>query len=54
MGAPNPSGERLMTAGGAANPNNVRSTFFNTVHLLPKGLRFEPKPTNLLLASGAI
>ena len=30
-----------MTAGSAKNPNNVTSTFFNTVHLLPQGLRFE-------------
>jgi len=26
---------------GAEKPNNVASTFFNTVHLLPKDLRFE-------------
>jgi len=30
-----------MTAGAPKCPNNVTSTFFNTVHLLPKDLRFE-------------
>jgi len=30
--------------------NNVASTIFNTAHLLPKDLRFEP---NLFLALGA-
>ena len=33
MGAPN-------LAGDAENSNNVTSTFFNTVHLLPKNLSF--------------
>jgi len=32
---------RRMTARGAESPNNVRSNFFNTVHLLPKDLRFK-------------
>ena len=27
--------------GAPKNPNNVTNTFFNTVHLLPKDLRFE-------------
>jgi len=30
-----------MPAGSPKSPNNVTSTFFNTVHLLPKDLRFE-------------
>jgi len=37
------------------SPNNVASFFFNTVHLLPKGVRFEhgaPLP-NLFLTPGA-
>jgi len=37
-----------ITAGSLKSPNNVASTFFNTVHLLPKDLRFE----NFLLAPG--
>jgi len=32
---------RRMTAGVPKSPNNVTSTFFNTVDLLPKDLRFE-------------
>jgi len=32
---------RLITTGGASNPNSITSAFFNTVHLLPKDLRFE-------------
>jgi len=32
---------RGMTAGPPKSPNNVISTFFNTVHLLSKDLRFE-------------
>jgi len=34
-------GGHWMAAGGAENPNNVTSTFFNTVYLLPGDLRFE-------------
>ena len=34
--------------------NNVTSTFFNTVDLLPKDLRFEHGLPNLLLAPGTI
>jgi len=30
-----------MTVGVRKNPNNVTNTSFNTVHLLPKDLRFE-------------
>jgi len=30
-----------MTAGALKSPNNVASTFFNTVHLLPKDVSFE-------------
>jgi len=32
---------RQITAGSHKSPNYVSSTFFNTVHLLPKDLRFE-------------
>ena len=32
---------RWITTGAPKSPNNVASTFFNTVHLLPKDLRFE-------------
>jgi len=44
--------ERLLEA--PKNPNKVTSTFFNTVHLLPKDLRFEHGVPNLLPAQGAI
>jgi len=43
-----------ITAGAPKSPNNVTSTFFNTVHLVPKELRFEHGVANLLLAPGAI
>ena len=33
--------ERRITAGVPKSPNNAKSTFFNTVHLLPKDLRIE-------------
>jgi len=36
------------------SPNNVTSTFFNIVHLLPKDLKFEHGETKLLLAQGVI
>jgi len=32
---------RRMAAEALENPNNVTSTFFNTIHLLPKDLGFE-------------
>ena len=32
---------RRITIGSAESPSNVTSTFFKTVHLLPKDLRFE-------------
>jgi len=32
---------RRITVGAPKSPNNVTSTFFNTVHLLLKDLRFE-------------
>jgi len=43
---------RRMTAGGAESPNNVTSTFFNTVHFLPKDLRFEPGGAKLASCPG--
>ena len=51
--APNHCSGRRMTAGAPKSPNNATSTFFNTVHLLSKDLRFEHVP-NLLFAPGAI
>jgi len=36
------------------SPNNVTSTLFNTIYLLPKDLRFEHGAPNLLLTPGAI
>ena len=38
---PNHYGEHRMTAGVPKGPNNATSTFFSTVHLLPKDLKFE-------------
>jgi len=44
-----------MTAGAPKSLNNATSIFFNTVHLLPKDLKFEHGGTkNLLLAPGAV
>jgi len=43
-----------MIAWAPKSPNSVTSTFFNTVHLLPKNPRFEHGAANLLLAPGAI
>jgi len=40
--------------GAPKSPNNVTSTFFNTVHLLPKDLSFEHGALNLLLILDAI
>ena len=34
------------------NPNNVTSTFFNAINLVPKDLRFKHGAPNLLLAPG--
>jgi len=36
------------------SPNNVTSSFFNTVHLLPKDLRFEHGGANFASRQGAI
>jgi len=38
---PNHYGEHRMTAGVPKGPNNATSTFFSTVHSLPKDLKFE-------------
>jgi len=46
MEAPNDCG------GGQKSPNNVTSTFFNTVYLLPKNLRFEHGGTKLVSCPG--
>ena len=45
---------RRMTASAPKSPNNVTSTFFNTVRLLPKDLRFEHRGPNFLLAPDTI
>jgi len=42
------------TAGALKNSNNVTSTFFNTVNLFPKDLRFESGGAKLFLAPGAL
>ena len=43
---------RRMTTGGPKSPNNVTSTFFNTVYLFPKDLKFEHGGTKLASSSG--
>ena len=45
---------RRITTGTPKSPNNVTSTFFNRVHLLPKDIRFEHGAPDLLLAPGVI
>jgi len=45
---------RRITMGATKCPNNVTSTLFNTVNLLPKDLRLEHGAPKLLLARGAI
>jgi len=40
-GAPFHCGGRRMAAGSPKSPNNITSTFFNTVHLLAKDLSFD-------------
>jgi len=45
-------GTRRMTAVGAENPNNITSTFFNTVHLLPNDLKFEHGGAKLTCCPG--
>jgi len=51
--APNHYGEAEWLRGTPKNPNNIASTLFNTLHLLPKYLRFEHGGAKLL-APGAI
>jgi len=41
---------RRISGGALKSPDNVASTFFNTVHLLPKDLRFEHRAPNLFLS----
>jgi len=50
--APNHYGGAKSLRGAPKCPNNVRSTFFNTVDLLPKDFRFEHGGPNLLVTSG--
>jgi len=52
--APNDYGGAESLCGALKSPDNATSTFFKTVHLLPKDLRFEHWAPNLLLAPGAI
>jgi len=41
-----------MTAGAPKSPNNATNIFFNTVHLLPKGLKFEHEGAKLASCPG--
>jgi len=43
---------RGITAGAPKSHSNVTSTFFNTVYLLPKDVRFEHGGANSLLSHG--
>ena len=49
---PNHYGGAKSLRGAPKSPNNVRSTFFNTVHLPPKDFRFEHGGPNLFVTSG--
>jgi len=42
----------MAAGGGPKSPNNVTSTFFHTVHLLPKELRFEDGGAKLAFCHG--
>ena len=48
--------EQRITVGGAAprSPNNVTSTFYDTVHLLPNDIRFEHGGAKLASCPGAL
>jgi len=52
MGVPNHCGARGMTVRASKKPNNVTGTFFKTIHLLPKDLRFEHGGTELASCPG--
>jgi len=52
-GAESTRGRRI-NMGAPKRPNNVTSTFFNTVHLLPKDLRFKHGGAKLAYCPGAI
>jgi len=43
---------RRITVGALKTPNNVASNFFNTVHLVPKDLRFEHRRAKLVSCPG--
>jgi len=49
-----PQWGRRMTAWEAEKSQQLHKYFFNTIHLLPKDLRFEHGYDKLLLAPGAI
>jgi len=51
---PNHRGGADSPRGAPKKPNNVTSTFFNTVHLLRKDLRFEHEGAKFLIVPGAI
>jgi len=53
-GALNHCGSAELLREAPKSPNNVTSTFFNTVNLLPKELRFDHWAPNLFVAPGAI
>jgi len=52
MGAPNHYGGAESLRGVLKSPNNVASTFFNTVNLLPKDHRFEHRGAKLASCLG--
>jgi len=52
MVAPNHYGGRRITAGTPKSPKNVTSTFFNTINLLSKELRFEHRGAKLASCPG--
>ena len=52
--APNHYGGRRMTVGAPKIPNNVTSTFFSTVGLLPKDFKFEPGGAKLTPLYGRV
>jgi len=52
--APDHYGGAKCLPGATKNPNNFTSTFFSTVHLLPKDLRFEHTGAKLASSPGRI
>jgi len=52
MGAPNHCGSTEWLRGALKSPNNVASSFFNTIHLLPKDVECEPRGAKLASCPG--